>query len=191
MDNNFDTHKATLVLHQDNLYLIDFRREDGSSNYYIRFFVDTSRSSVHIEGDLGECISIWYNSNSIERISEMMLNVSYWIGKFCCSSDKYVYNFTDAQNELEHDTYEALEDMDPESYAERIEAIMGTFNHNYGLMLDTEESRDSLSELCGSDAIYCWDMHKYGRKIDDRCYLWATAFDLALKQLGLKPNGMK
>lgn len=188
MDKHFETHKAKLIFAKDGLYLIDFRREDGSTHYYVRFFVDTSRSSVHIEGDLGECISIWGNSNSIERISEMMLNVPYWIGKFCCSSDKYVYDYRNAQNELEHDTYDALEDMDPESYAERIEAIMDTFNQNYGLMLDTEESIDALSELCGPDAIYCMNMHKYGRKIDDRCYLWAEAFDLALKQLGVKKN---
>lgn len=132
MDNKFNTHNATLVVHQDNLYLIYFRREDGSLYYYIRFFVDTPRSPIHIEGDLGECISIWYNSNSTECISETMLNVPYWIGKFCGSSDKYVYDYRDALDELEHDTYEALEDVDPESYVERIKAIMGTFNQNYG-----------------------------------------------------------
>lgn len=132
MDNKFNTHDATLVVHQDNnMYLIYFRREDGSLYYYIRFFVDTSKSSVHIEGDLGECVSMWYNSNSIERMSETMLNVSYWIGEFC-SSDKYVYDYRDASDELEYDTYEALEDVDPESYVERIKAIMGTFNQNYG-----------------------------------------------------------
>ena len=58
MDNKFNTHNATRVVHQDNLYLIYFRREDGSPYYYIRFFVDTPRSSVHIEDDLGEYISM-------------------------------------------------------------------------------------------------------------------------------------
>ena len=132
MDNKSNTHNATLVVHQDNLYLIYFRREDGSLYYYIRFFVDTPRSPIHIEGDLSECTSMWYNSNSTERISETMWDVSYWIGKFCCSSDKYVYDYKDASDELEHDTYEALEDMDPESYVERIKAIMDAFNQNYG-----------------------------------------------------------
>lgn len=33
-------------------------------------------------------------------------------------------------------------------------------------MLDTEESRDTLSELRGH-VIYCWDMNKYGHKIDN------------------------
>lgn len=61
-----------------------------------------------------------------------MLNVSYWIGEFCCSSGKYVYDYKDVQNELEHDTYEVLEDVDSESYIERIKAIMDTFSQNYG-----------------------------------------------------------
>lgn len=59
MDNKFNTHDATLVVHRgNNMYLIYFRKEDGSLYYYIRFFVDTPRSSVHIEGDSGECISM-------------------------------------------------------------------------------------------------------------------------------------
>lgn len=58
MDNKFNTRNATQVVHQDNLYLIYFRREDSGLYYCIRFFVDTPRSSVHVEGDLGECISM-------------------------------------------------------------------------------------------------------------------------------------
>lgn len=65
-------------------------------------------------------------------MSETMLNVPYWIGEFCCSSDKYIYDYKDASDELERDTYDALEDADPESYVERIKAIMDTFNQNYG-----------------------------------------------------------
>lgn len=65
-------------------------------------------------------------------MSETMMNVSYWIGEFCCSSDKYAYDYMDTLDELEHDTYEVLEDVDPESYVEHIKAIMDMFNQNYG-----------------------------------------------------------
>ena len=34
-------------------------------------------------------------------------------------------------------------------------------------MLDTEEARDALSELHDPNVIYCWDMSKYGHKIDN------------------------
>lgn len=102
MDKNFETHKATLVLHQDNLYMIDFRREDGRRHYWIRFFIDTNISSVHIEGDLGHCISCWYSPNTLANISNMMLNIPYWIGKFCCSSDAYVYDEKIVRQDLEN-----------------------------------------------------------------------------------------
>lgn len=65
-------------------------------------------------------------------MSETILNVPYWIGEFCCSSDKYIYDYMDTPDELEHGTYEVLEDVDPESYVECIKAIMDTFNQNYG-----------------------------------------------------------
>ena len=65
-------------------------------------------------------------------MSETILNASYWIGEFYCSSDKYIYDYKDTPDELEHDTYEALKDVDPESYVERIKAIMDMFNQNYG-----------------------------------------------------------
>ena len=64
-------------------------------------------------------------------MSQTMPNVPYWIGEFCCSSDKYVYDYMDTLDELEYDTYGALKDVDPESYVERIKAIMDTFNQNY------------------------------------------------------------
>ena len=65
-------------------------------------------------------------------MSETMLNVPYWIGEFYCSSDKYIYDYRDTPDELEHDTYEALGDADPESYVEHIKTIMDMFNQNYG-----------------------------------------------------------
>ena len=34
-------------------------------------------------------------------------------------------------------------------------------------MIDTEESRGALSGLRGPNVIYCWDMSKYGHKIDN------------------------
>lgn len=184
MDKNFETHKATLLLHQDNLYLIDFRREDGRRHYWVRFFVDTKISSVHIEGDLGHCISCWGNENTLANISDMMLNTSYWIGKFCCSSDVYVYDEKVARKDLENDTYDALEAMTPDDYSDYIDSIMETFSDNSGLTLNTDASRDAMVELMGLDSL--WERPHYGRKVHPRVYLWAEAFDLALKQLNLK-----
>lgn len=184
MDKNFEHHKASLVLEQDGFYIIDFRREDGSSHYYVRFIIDTNRSSVFIEGDLGHSISCWYNKNDLAVISNMMLNVPYWIGKFCCTSDDFIYDEKLARKELEEMTYDSYCEMDHDEYYEHIDNIMDTFNYVHGIMFDTYDARDSYAELLGPDAIY--ERPYYGRRICNRVYLWAEALDAALKQLGLK-----
>lgn len=183
MDKNFETHKATLLLHADNFWIIDFRREDGRCHYWVRFYVDTARSSVHIEGDLGHCISCWGNANSIKNISDMMLNVPYWMGKFECSSNSFVWNERQARSQLEANTYDYYEECsDQDEYYEMIGEIMDTFDEDKGITLCTREAHDYWNEL-GLDESS--PMH-YGRNIHPRVKLWAEAFDLALKQLGLK-----
>lgn len=53
-------------------------------------------------------------------------------------------------------------------------------------MLDTEESRDALSELHDPNVIYCWDMSKYGHKIDNLCRFCFTtkrkAYNIEIKK---------
>mgnify|MGYP003530639709 CR=1 FL=1 len=184
MTDQFKTHKAKLILHNDNFYVIDFRREDGRREYFVRFFIDTNISSVHIEGDLGYSISIWGNSNSLKNISDMMLNVSYWMEKFECSSDRLIWNEREARNQLEEYTYGYYEEcLDKDEYYEMIDEIMDTFYDDRGIVLDTEAAyRHWFSEL----ELYDVNPARFGRKIHPRVYLWAEAFDLALRQLKLK-----
>lgn len=184
MTEQFKTHKANLVLHNDNFYVIDFRREDGRREYFVRFIIDTDISSVHIEGDLGYSISIWGNSNSLKNVSDMMLNVPYWMEKFACSSDEWVWDEKEARKQLEEYTYDYYEECsDHDEYYEMIDEIMCTFYDDRGLALDTEAAYHNwFSELGLED----YNPLRFGRKIHPRVYLWAEALDLALKQLGLK-----
>lgn len=184
MDKNFETHKATLLLHADNFWIIDFRREDGKREYFVRFIIDTNVSSVHIEGDLGYSISIWGNSNSLGNISDMMLNVPYWVGKFACSSDEYIWDEETARKQLEEYMSDCREEyLDGDDYDEMINEIMCTFYDDRGIALDTEEAyRYWFYEFKLDDL----NPAEFGRKIHPRVYLWAEALDLALRQLKLK-----
>lgn len=187
MDKHFETHKAKLLLEQDGLYLIDFRREDGSSTYYIRFFIDTNRSSVHIEGDLGECISCWYNKNTLANISNMMSNTDYWIEKFCCSSDKFTYDEDKARRQLE-EYYDSeygtdASDYDYMSKRELVDNIMEGFDTHEGINTRDEFVVKNLTKLLGQEWYECLPI---GEEIHPRVYLWAEALDIALKQLNLK-----
>lgn len=183
MDKNFETHKAKLLLHNDNFWIIDFRREDGRCHYWVRFFIDTESSEVHISGDLGYCISRWGNSNSIQNISEMMLNTNYWMEKFMCSSNSYTWDEEKAKKELCDDTNDYYEECsDHDEYYDMIEEIMNTFDYSTGITLCTTEAQRCWHELGLEESSPMY----YGRKIHPRVKLWAEAFDLALQQLGLK-----
>lgn len=183
MTEHFNTHKASIVLHDGDIWVIDFKRADGRPHYAIRFYIDESISSVHIEGDLGYCISVFDSRNSLQSISAMMSNVPYWVGKFRCSSDKYIWDESEALRKLEdytHNVYETLDDKD--EYYEMIQSVMDTFSDTDGLMINTDEAYHNwftefkLEEL---------DPSSLGRKVHPRVYLWAEALNIALDQLNM------
>lgn len=112
-----------------------------------------------------------------------MLNVPYWVGKFECSSDLFVWNERRARSQLETNTYDYYEECpDQDEYYEKIDEIMDTFDVDNGITLCTREARDYWDELGLDESFPAY----YGREIHPRVSLWAEAFDLALKQLGLK-----
>lgn len=58
---HFSTHKATIVTENDRYFILDWRREDDSSDWYINFIVDKKRGAFIVSGDLGNSIAVWYN----------------------------------------------------------------------------------------------------------------------------------
>ena len=53
----FKTHKAALLQDNERYCIIDWRRADGSGDYYINFIVDKERGSLIVSGDLGDSIA--------------------------------------------------------------------------------------------------------------------------------------
>lgn len=187
MNEIFKNHKAKLVFHQDNLWLIDFRREDGSPYDSMRFYVDTDSSSLHIEGDLGDCIACWHGKNTLQSLSSFMFNSFYFIEKMQCTSNEYKWNYGLALEDLKKESQEWYEehvgvDATEDDYNDHINNIMDSFLDSCGLTLWSSDARDSYEELFGDIEGVGW----YGRRIDERVKLWAEAFDIALTQLGIK-----
>ena len=92
----FATHKATLIQDTDRYFAADWRRSDGSGDYYANFIVDKKRGSLIISGDLGDCIATWYNELTPAKLCGFIRHdVGYFISKFQASSDKYVYDEDD------------------------------------------------------------------------------------------------
>ena len=88
---NFETHKATLVMNNDRYTAIDWRRADGSGDYYVNYIIDKKRGSLIVSGDLGDSIATWYNPLTVKKLSNFIRNnVDYYIKKI--QNIQLIYN---------------------------------------------------------------------------------------------------
>lgn len=188
----FKNHKAKLVADTENFTIIDWRNADGRSDYYINFIVDKRRGSLHVDGDLGSSIATWHNRLKISDLKSYIFNdVGYYMGKFQCASDDYVYD----EDEVFEDLVELLDRDAIDEYIESSDEFD-----------DFEEFEDELrNEICNSMRnrkfipterlceiaidIYpdAWEGLSYcGRSIDGRVYLWVIGFCMAVDELERK-----
>lgn len=102
----YETHKATLIQNSERYCIIDWRRADGSGNCYVNYIVDKKRGSLIVSGDLGDSIATWYNPVEPCNLKKYIHNdVYYYMGKFQCASDKYVYDEDDIISGLKAPSY--------------------------------------------------------------------------------------
>lgn len=176
--------KAKLLLNTDRYTAIDWRRADGSGDYYCNFIIDKKRGSLIISGDLGDCIATWYNENSVHKIASYVNSVDYFIGKFQCASDKYDCDEDDVADEIKERIKERYDgDELPEDFEDDwddFESSITDSIHHDEFIPDTEQS-DFLEEYLGDD---WWDgLDHVGQTIDIRVYLWVVGLQMAVDQL--------
>lgn len=196
-EERFSAHKAALIQNTDRYLAIDWRKENGSSEYYVNYILDKKRGSIIISGDLGDCIATWYNKLSVENAKQYIGDVGYFLKKFQCSSDDYTHD----EDDIMDDIREQLKDFDIPLFVEECNA-----EYRYGFDFDDEDEfwqtvesevsdsvlgrkfiptellREILNHLDG-DA-FEW-IGSLGKRIHPRVYLWAVGFQMACEQLGL------
>lgn len=195
-DNAFSTHKATLVQNTDRYLIIDWRREDGSSNYYVNYIVDKQRGSFIVSGDLGDSIATWYNKINPSDIKNWIKNdIGYYVSKMQCTSDKYVC-----------DDEEIIADIKDNLELEDIDELIDAFNEHFNDFVDDGDENElweqlkhevceciygskfipskSLEEFISTfdDDYWAW-LYDCGKRIHMRVHLWANGFYNACKQL--------
>ena len=175
-------HKATLIENGDRYTCIDWRREDGSGEYYINYIIDKKRGSLVISGDLGDCIATWYNPNSVHNIARYINSVEYFIGKIQCATDKYTYNDDDVVNDIDEDLSDCKVDRD-EEFLEAWEDFQYTLPDNIfneGFRPDAE-AEEFLEKYLGEN---WWEYSSsWGRRISKRVFLWVAGLNMAVEQL--------
>lgn len=191
-EQSFATHKATLIQDTDRYLIIDWRREDGSINYYVNYIVDKKRGSLIVSGDLGDSIATWYNHLEPSNLKRYIHNdVGYYIGKFQCTSDKYTYEIEDVLSDIkcyledeDVSNYVFVNDRfkDVEEFWEFISDEVGNNNFGYDNFIPSKELGDVIEEIYPDS----WEwLGGCGRRINTRVYLWAEGFYMACNQLGI------
>ncbi len=183
----FDTHQATLIQDTERFLIIDWRRSDGSGDYYVNYIVDKKRGGLIVSGDLGDCIAMWYNPITPDKLKRYIYNdIGYYLSKFQASSDTYYYDDEDVINEIKEKIGESVNDYYED--ADELENFWSAVEDEvYGCYTTDEFApSQSLIELIEKfdEEYYEW-LHTCGQKIHPRCYLWATGFYMACEQLGI------
>ena len=192
----FNTHKATLIQDTDRYLIIDWRKADGSGDYYVNYIVDKKRGSFIVSGDLGDSIATWYNKIKPSNLKNYVKNdIEYYISKIQTASNLFYY---DEKNVVESIKYN-LKDFDSDeiisSYSEHSSCYMESeddvweelehevSNCIYGdKFIPSELIVDFCSEL---DTDYFEWLYDCGKRIHPRVYLWAEGFYRACNQLGI------
>ena len=176
-------HKATLVQNTDRYTVIDWRKADGSGDYYVNYIIDKKRGSLIISGDLGGCIATWYNPNSVHNITEYIRSVYYFIGKFQCSSDRFNYDDDAIIAAVEEELKDSGVDFDDDDFKddwEEFQDELPNYVNAHGFF-PNGEVLDFLDKYLGDD---WWDgSDSWGKSIDPRVYLWVAGLNMAVDQL--------
>lgn len=187
----FAAHKATLIQDTERYLAIDWRKSNGSGDYYVNYILDKKRGSLIISGDLGDCIATWYNNSlDVAHVKSFVNNVPYFMGKFQCASDDYTYYeedvMADIQNQLkDFDIAEFVNDEwsgDIYDFWQTVEDEVSESTSRLGKFLPTDEL---VKIMCDVDDDFSQWLYSCGQRIHPRIYLWAVGFQMACEQLGL------
>lgn len=197
--------KATLIQHSNRYTIIDWRREDGSGEYYCNFIVDKKRGSIIISGDLGDCIATWYNELKVKDLAHYMRNTGYWTGKIQCSSNLYEIDSDDWMEDFKDWYKDWFEDGDwldeivrhenpnldlteEDNLSEERDYQLEEFKDELEKSIISTESGDifyptdrmsELMDIIDPD----WYENSFGRRYNLRIYLWGEGFYMACRQL--------
>lgn len=193
----FSAHKATLLQNDEEYMMIDWRRDNGSVEYYINFVVDKKHGNLIISGDVGYCIAAWRCPLTIAKLKTYINDVPYFVRKIQCSTDKHTWNPDDILADIKNIFNEC-------EYNDRIQRYIEYIN-NYGYSYETENNfwanikneiyeseygdkfvpTSSLIDIMSYfDTEYYEWLYTCGRRINFRVYLWVTGFIMACEQLG-------
>lgn len=193
-DEKFQSHKAHLLMSNDRFTAIDWR-QPGSSNYFVSYIVDRKLGTLIIHGDLGDCIAAWNHAVTVADMKDYVNDVPYFMKKFQCSSDKFVFETDTSLDVILNNLFEDDEEVydhftDHEEYLQFREDLRSevedSIKNNGEDFFPTEHLVEMVRETLNGDYYDAYGiLDKPGVMISPRVYLWAIGFVMACDQLGM------
>ncbi len=188
---HFSTHKATLIQDTERYFAVDWRKENGSGDYYVNYILDKKRGNLIISGDLGDCIATWYNPTTPEKIrSYICNNPGYFLSKVQCTTNDYTHYEEDVLEDIKNE----MNDFDVKDYVDsnlfiddEVEfwnKIKDEVSESCSRYNDFRPTKELEEIICDFDSDYYAWLYSCGERIAMRVYLWIIGFDMALEQLG-------
>lgn len=179
---------ATVVLRNEQFFVVDWRDKSGSGNYAVRYLLDIEKGNFIVTGDLGDSVASWFNRVTPKNLKSYINDIGYYMGKFQTTSNQYTYDWDDVVEDLENVKEELLSecpylyrnevDEDFAKMQELLEDMNLGENNNY---------TNELTELFEKYDDNWWDSSftSLGCRVSQRVILWAVGFQMACEQLGI------
>ena len=152
--------------------------------------MDCQKGNLIVSGDLGDCIASWFNHVTPDKLACYVNDISYFMGKFQCSSDTYDYQWSDIVSDLEGIKEEFLKDDGNWNHGISADEVEEDFAEMLRLCDEMTFGEnvpypDAFVELAERYADPWWESEfaHIGKRISERVYLWAIGYQMALKQI--------
>ena len=196
MGKNFKNHVATVLLENEDFFILNWQDKKGSNEYQIRYVLDKKEGTLYLSGDLGSCVACWYNRVIPENLAGFMNNIGYFLEKCECSSDNFIRTEEQIEKDVDVLREENKADLEEKFEGEELEKKLSELKDDFdeveyflsceapktGDLFLSNEIIEIFEKYYGGD----WGevAQNLGKTIHPRVFLWTEGFQLALKQLG-------
>ncbi len=96
----FKDHEATVVLRDENFFVLDWRNRNGEDYYFVRYLLDIKQGCLTVSGDVGYCVACWFNEVTPENLAHLIKDVGYFTEKLACATNSITYKDQDQMDDL-------------------------------------------------------------------------------------------
>lgn len=184
---SFKNHQATVILRNEQFFIVDWKNKNGSGEYAVRYILDIQKGNFVVTGDLGDSVASWFNTVTPDNLKIYIRDIGYYMSKFQCSSDEYTYYWRDVKADLYaikeemRECGDFFEDEINEDFKE-MESILEDLD-TYQISAYPKNLTD-LFEKYNED---WWESEfsDLGRRISQRVILWVEGFQMVCEQLNI------